>query len=424
MISSPCCSAAAGLKLRKDFDSNVNYINSKRKINDKYETKTKSKSVANFGGRSGIVNKSIDRIPANNAQELNRSKDGKNERKNFCKDLNNAENIKSNEENSKNKVLESCEKFGKEVAGVVIKNPGKTAATLAGSTYLVSFAADKISSAFRDDNRLLLLLENFVMDSDAYRNFNINKLSEFEKVNLGNCLNDKNLKFLYCLCKEFRRNLKDDDGNPKDNYSLFRTASRRFVDAFLFGNGAVTRQRKSVERYLGTQKGTCWEAALIFDFCCRMFNFKEHNIVASVLRPGIYHTFNYFVYNGEKYLCDPLNRLFSKIIVKDNSIGDFIIDYLNEAQRVNVNAGLPYFQGYILQQIDSDTKRPLGMVKMARFLSPRWKLWNREFYDNGGQISDSNDFLRVNFCGGNNFKVVFNSEENVKFNKCSTFLFG
>ncbi len=344
--------------------------------------------------------------------------DDKTEDKVFFENQNGAKDTGTTNKNDK-KALNDVSKYFKQIWTWIPENPGKTVATGTVISYLLALFVGKVGDALIDDDKLFKLLNDWITNSETYERFNANSLSEYEKKNLKDCLQkDEKLKFLYCLCKEFRRNLKDDEGKPKSNYSLARTAVRRVGDMLII-RGAVTRQERSCMRYLCTQKGTCWEASQIFDFCCRMFGFGEHHMVVSIFRPGIYHAFNYFVYENERYFCDPLNGLFAKVTVNDNSIGNFIINYLVEAQKVHVNAGLPYFQGYILKQINSDTKRSLGMVPMARLLSPKCELNDNMFYEsNGNKTNDNGDFLQLT--GGG---VVFNGS-NANFNKYSTFLFG
>ena len=320
--------------------------------------------------------------------------------------------------------------FSQKIGKLISNNPGKTTGAVFSAGYFTSLLVSKISDSLADDNVTLKALESWIKKSKYAE---LKDADEFEnQTGLSKCLEEnENLKYLYCMCREFRDRLKSNGINPTVNYSLFRTAYRRFKDASLF-RSAVVRERKSVERYLKTEKGTCWEAAQIFDFYCRMKKIPQHNIVVSTLMPGIYHSFNFITLeDGNSYLCDPLNGLFQQVIKDGNgSVHDFISNYITFALKKGMQVGEDYFQGYILEQINDDTHKNLGSLKMANFLSTGTTILfiNEESKPKGmvsrtTEINDDGDFLKYDNSHGLG-KIIFNNKDNVKFNKRSTFLFG
>ena len=227
----------------------------------------------------------------------------------------------------------------------------------------------------------------------------------------------------------------------KETYSIPHTVLRRLWDFFLM-RGATTRQRKSAERILYNGKaegyGSCWELANIVDWFCRKFGFERHNIIAYKLGPGIYHTFNFFVCKGKAYLADPLGGVIQVLELENGSLLKALENFRGSQLLNGIVPG--YGDWYAVEQIEDNTCRTLGMMKLARFfpnISDGSHLFKphencnipncTEHYECNIDINtekfdtiDKSSFITKTSDG----KLVLNDKANIKFDSFSSLVYG
>lgn len=311
----------------------------------------------------------------------------------------------------------------KKTRTLIKNNPKKSVSALVGTVAIGTLVGNKIKDNLENDDAVFEEFKKYIGTNIGLwkpTEENLSKWSYYKEMpkheekfikSLQNDIkSNAKLIFLYNVCKVLHSIFV--------NYAMHRTIPRRVWD-FLMIRGAVTRQRKSVERFVETGQGTCWEAAQIFDFCCRKLGLERHHIVVSHLVPGIYHTFNIFKFGESWYLCDPLAGVIRRFVnnngVVDTEVADEWKDGLQAYPKKNRRcawAGNQPFGGYILEQINDDTFRTLGMVKMAPF--------GPSLYDE--KLLGDNDFMQCHYNDNQINKICLN--DNVKFNEYSSILFG